>query len=71
VIVFRDDVERLPAQLRREIDQILLAHALEIDRRGPCRERLGFRGPFAGNVGGWNRTVLDRPDRLAGDAIED
>jgi hypothetical protein len=42
VIVLRDDVERLPAQLRREIDQILLAHALEIDRRGPCRKRLGF-----------------------------
>src|SRR5207244_13149212 len=33
VVIFADDLEHLLAQLRREIDEIVLAYALNIDRR--------------------------------------
>lgn len=71
MIVARDDVERLLVQLRREIDQVLVAQTLDIDRRRPRRKRLGFSGTFAGNTGGRDRTLLDRPNWLAGQTIED
>ncbi len=56
--------------LRCQIDQILVAHALNVDRRGFGRKRLRLRCALARNARGRHRLLLDRPDRLAGDAIE-
>src|SRR5690606_32092403 len=47
-----------------------LGEALARERQGPGRERLGRRGLLAGDVGCRDRPLLDRPDRLAGAAVE-
>src|SRR5713101_8846063 len=57
-IVFGDDIDRFLAKLRREIDQILIAQALNIDRRGLAGERLRFRRAFARHIGGRHRLLL-------------
>ena len=66
----RNDVDRLLADLRREVDQVLLAHALDVERRRLGRKRLGLRRALAGHAGGRHRPLLDRPHRFAGDAVE-
>ena len=64
-------LQRTPPQLRREIDQILLGCALQVERLRPCRKRLGRRRPLAGHGRSRHGALLDRPDRLAGGAVED
>src|SRR6267378_340245 len=70
MIVFGDDIDRFLAKLRREIDQILIAQALNIDRRGLGGERLRLRRALARHIGGRHRLLLDRPHRLAGCRVE-
>src|SRR5262249_36273689 len=70
VVVFADNLDCLLAQLGRYVDEVVLAHALDIDRRGLRRERLRLRGTLAGHAGGRHRLLFDRPYRLARDAIE-
>ena len=48
----------------------LSVDALPIERRRPGRERLRRRQFLARNIRRRNRPLLDRPDRLAGHAIE-
>ena len=58
-------------QLRCEVDQIVLADALAINRWRFAWEGLCQRGLLAWNVGLWNGFLLDRPHGCAGHAIED
>ena len=67
----RDELHRLGAELRREVDQI-------VDRAGPadCKpaassEMAASAIPLARHVAFRHRPLLDRPDRLPGHAIED
>src|SRR5207245_10155563 len=57
-------------ELRREVDQIVDRKTLKIVRGRPGRKRLRRRVPLSGHVTLWNRSLLDRPHRLTGDAIE-
>src|SRR5207344_2793396 len=68
------NLERLSAEFRREVDQIVDLHT-----QGVVRERLevriewhGLRRgiPLAGHIAWWHRPLLDRPHRLAIGAIE-
>ena len=68
--VLRRDLERLLAQLRREVDEVVGRHALPVERRRLGRERLRRRVPLARHVALRHRPLLDRPHRLAGHAIE-
>ena len=70
-LVLADDLLRLGLELRREVDQIVVGHALLIECRRLRRNRLRRRIPLAGHVALRHRLLDDRPDRLAGDAIED
>ncbi|CUS46044.1 hypothetical protein MGWOODY_Smn2499 [hydrothermal vent metagenome] len=63
-------LERLGMQLGREVDQILGAGPLAVIGRRPGREGLGRRIPFAGHVARLYLALDDRPDRLAGLAVE-
>ena len=59
-------------EFRREGDQHVVAlEALMLVGRRLRRERLGRRRPLARNVGLRHRPLLDRPDGLAGRAVED
>ena len=64
-------LQRFRAQLRREVDQIVDRDRLTRVRRRLGRERLRRRVPLARHVALRHRPLLDRPDRLAGHAIED
>src|SRR5690349_17296445 len=70
-LVLRDYLQCLGAQLRREIDQIVYrrnsGNAISW-RLG--RIRLRGRIPFTRHVAFGYRTLLERPDRLSGDAIK-
>ena len=70
MIVFGHDVHRLFPDLRREIDQVFLAHALNVDRRRFGRKRLCLRQALAGHGRCGDLPLLDRPHGLAGDAVE-
>ena len=65
------DLERLLPQFRREVDQIVDRDALEIEGRRPGRKGLGRCRPLPGHRGLRYRALLDRPDRLARDPVED
>ena len=67
----RSDLLRLGQKLRREVDQVVLADALAIERRRLRRKRLGRRRPFAGHVRFRHRALLDRPHFFPGHPIED
>src|SRR5882757_2036875 len=56
--------------LRREIDQVLVTPALEVERCGLGRKRLGRRGALTRHRGSRHRTFLDRPHRFSGEAVE-
>ena len=64
-------LERLRAHRRREVDQIVghLQQRASVGRR-LGRERLRRRRLLPRHVGLLHRPLFDRPDRLAGDAIE-
>ena len=64
------DLDRLLLQLRRQVDDVVLGQAERVQRGGPGRERLGRRELLARHYGRRHRTLLDRPDRLAGLAVE-
>ena len=69
----REDLPRLLAQFRRIVDDELFGDAVDddaVERLGPGRVWLGRGGVIAGHLGLENRAILDRPDRLAGGAIE-
>ncbi len=71
IAIARHAVLRLGAHFRREVDQVVRNFdevARVSGRLGG--ERLRGRGLLAGHIGLRHRTFLDRPDRLAGDAIE-
>ena len=72
VLVVLQPLERLRAQLRREVDQIV-RHLEVVARVGRRlgRERLRRRRLLARHVGLRHRPLFDRPHRLAGHAIED
>ena len=65
------DLDRPGVQLRREVDQIALAHALAVEGRRLGGEGLHARGPFAGDGALRHLALLDRPHGLAGLAVED
>ncbi len=66
------DLERLGPELRREVDQVVFAHALTVERRRFRRERLGLRHSLARDRAlPGDRTLLDRPHRVAGRPVED
>ena len=69
--VARHELHRLRAKLRREVDQVVDRQSLPVVRRRLGRERLRRRVPLARRVALRNRALFDRPDRLAGLAIED
>src|SRR4026209_916840 len=66
-----DDLERFGAQRRCELDQVFDTDTLTIEGERPGGERLRRAGLFPGYRRLWHRTLLDRPDRLAGLAVED
>jgi hypothetical protein len=70
VVVSRDDLQRLPAQLWCQVDDVLLAHALDVDGCRSSGERLSFGRTLAREAGGGHRTILDWPYRFARDAVE-
>ena len=57
-------------QLGREIERVVERHALLRERGRPGRHRLRRPGLLALDVARRHRPFLDRPHRLAGDAIE-
>ena len=59
-----------PAQLGREVDQVVDADPLPVERRRPGRERLGGRGRLAGHVRLRHGPLVDGPHRFAGGAVE-
>src|SRR5690606_21186466 len=64
------DLERLGAQLRCVVDEVVVGDALDLPRRGSAGDRLSRRSLLAGNPGLRNRRLDDRPYRLAGDTVE-
>src|SRR5262249_34308419 len=58
------------AQLRREVDDVVLGDALPIERRRLRWEGLRRRCFLAGHCGLRNGSLLDRPHRSAGHAVE-
>src|SRR5579863_5564315 len=64
------ELQSLPMQFGGEVDQIVFAETLPVDGRRLGGEGLGWPGLLARNRGRWNRTLLDRPYRLACDAIK-
>jgi hypothetical protein len=70
VHVLTEGLNRFLSQLRAEVDQIVDGDALAIERRRLGREWLGRRVPLAGDRALRDRSLLDRPDRLARRAIE-
>src|SRR4029453_16489399 len=65
-----DDLPRGLPELRREVDQVVLTHALDLNRR-----RLGWEGLrgsrlLARYTGLRHRAILDRPQRRASHAVE-
>ena len=69
-LVARRDLQRLGAELRREVDQVLERDALVIVRRRLRGKRLRRRRFLAGHVGLRHRPLFDREDRLPRDAVE-
>ena len=65
-----DGLHGPPAQLGGEVDEVVDADALLVERRWLRRERLGGRGHLAGHVRLRHRPLLDGPHRLAGGAVE-
>ena len=66
-----DSLDRHLSNLRREIDQVVKRHALVVKRGRLRRKRLCRRRYVARDVGLLrDGPFLDRPDRLAGDAVE-
>src|SRR5258707_336908 len=59
-----------PLQRRREIERIVERHALFADGRRLRGKRLRRPRVLACDIARRHRTLLDRPDRLAGHAIE-
>src|SRR5262249_14663689 len=57
-------------QLRREIDDVVFSETLLGKRSGFGGKRLSRRAFFSRYIALWYRSLLDRPDRLAGHAIE-
>src|SRR4029450_1611355 len=70
VVVSRDDLQRLPTQLWRQVDDVLLAHALDVDGGRAGGELLSFACALAREAGGGHRTILDWPYRFARDALK-
>src|SRR6516225_7860086 len=69
-MIFGDDGLRLLAHLRREVDQVIDGDAIAGVGWRLRGEGLRRRIPLARRVAFLHRAFLDRPDRLAGDAIE-
>ena len=65
-----DGLHGPPAEFGGEVDEVVDADALPVERRRLRRERLGGRGHLAGHVRLRHRPLLDGPHRLAGGAVE-
>ena len=63
-------LERLRAQLRREVDEVVLGDVRARVRRRLGHERLRLRRLLAVHRRLRHRLLFDRPDRLTGDAVE-
>jgi hypothetical protein len=64
------DLDCLRAQLRREVDEVLLRRALQIERRRLGRDRLRRRRALAGHVRLRHGALDDRPHGFARRAIQ-
>ena len=64
------DLQCFSPQLWGEVDQVVLRDSLQIKGRWLCGERLRGRIPLARYVTYRHGSLLDRPDRLAGDTVE-
>src|SRR2546427_2822108 len=70
-LVTRYELDGFGPELRREVDQIVDRKTLKVVRGRPGRKRLRRRVPLSRHVTLRNGSLLDRPHRLTGDAIED
>src|SRR5689334_20998901 len=64
------DLERLSLQFRREVDEIVIAQTLRLEGRGPRGKGLCRSGLFAWHIRLRYALLFDRPDGLAGHAVE-
>ena len=69
--VVREQFERLRPHLGGEVDQVVLVDPLQLERRWLRGKRLRRGKPLARHRRRRDGTVLDGPDRFAGDAVED
>jgi len=70
MIVPGENLQRLLAKLRREVDHVGRARFLALERRRPRWERLPRCSLLARHCGLGHRPVIDGPQRPAGDAVE-
>ena len=68
--VLVEDLDRLGAELWREVDEVLHPYSLQLERRRLRGERLGRRKLLARHVRLRHGPLLDRPYRLARRAVE-
>ena len=71
MMMLAEDRARLRTQLRREIDQVVFDDPLSIERSRPGGNGCVGHVRSPSSVDAGHRPLLDRPDRLAGFAIED
>ncbi len=70
VLVSFENLERLLSQGRSEVDQIVRSDSLNVERRGLCWKRLRRGSPLSLRVRLRDRTLFNRPNRFAADAVE-
>ena len=71
VVILLQDGQRLLAQVRREVDDVVLRDPLPVEGRGLGRKGLRRRRFFARHRRLRNGSLFDGPDRLARHTIED
>src|SRR5438132_2096277 len=71
VVVLFQNGQRLLAQLRREVDDVILCDSLPIKWSGLGREGLRWGGFLSGHRGLGNGFLFNGPDRLARQPVED
>ena len=69
--VLAEDRERLGAQLRGQVDEVVLVETLALEGRRAGGKRLRRRGLLARHVRRGHGPLFQRPDRLARPAVED
>src|SRR5438876_11021381 len=71
VVVLFQNGQRLLAQLRREVDYVVLRYSLPVEGSGPGRKGLRRGRSLAGHRRLGNGSLFDGPDRLACHTVKD